>query len=65
MRHGWLCIAACTLFCKAHFYDGAVPSADPKSCTCTVKVPLTDPPPIEITATKQKPKEEPTNEDWP
>lgn len=58
MHHGWLCIAlsTCAVFCKAHLYDGAAPSKLKSSCLCTVEVPLTNSPPIEVKATKPKPK---------
>ncbi len=49
MNHGWLIIAACSLFCKAHLYEDGFPSEDKKSCKCITTVTFQEPAPIEIT----------------
>lgn len=46
--YGWVCIAVCSILCKAHLYDDGRLSKDKKYCICEIKVEFSDVPPLEL-----------------
>lgn len=55
-NYGWVCVAVCSILCKAHLYDDGRLSKDKKYCECITKVEFSEIPPLKINHVKDKPE---------